>query len=98
MAPEYLLLIDRASVHDEQARIGDELFNRLRANGVFVDRYYFQTDPRTCRSRDPNPPTFTLHDLAARYHNHCVLIFGDGAGLISPFTGEPENWLNVFSH
>jgi hypothetical protein len=98
VTPEYLLMIDRASVHDEQARIGDELFNRLHDNGIFITRYYFQTDPRTCRSSEPDSPAYTLPDLAGRYHNNCTLIFGDGAGLINPFTGNPESWLNIFSH
>src|SRR5262245_4925240 len=98
VTPEYLLMIDRISVHDEQARIGDELFNRLRDNSIFITRYYFQADPRTCRGSEPDSPTYTLHDLTGRYHDNCALIFGDGAWLISPFTGKPENWLNIFSH
>jgi hypothetical protein len=97
LTPEYLLLIDRASVHDEQARIGDELFDRLRKNQVFIERYYFQSDPRSCRGLEPNSPAFTLQDLTARHHNHCVLLFSDGAGLFST-TGEPESWLADFSN
>lgn len=97
LTPEYLLLIDRASVHDEQARIGDELFDRLRKSQVFVERYYFQSDPRSCRGLEPNSPTFTLQDLTARHHNHCVLLFSDGAGLFNT-TGEPERWLADFSN
>ncbi|MBS1792067.1 MAG: PASTA domain-containing protein [Acidobacteria bacterium] len=96
--PEYLLLIDRASPSDEQARFADELSQRLEAGGVFVDRFYFQNDPRTCRQREASSPMVTLLDLAARYPDHQLLIFSDGAGFISPLTGEPEHWLTSLSH
>ncbi|HKQ76804.1 MAG TPA: SUMF1/EgtB/PvdO family nonheme iron enzyme [Blastocatellia bacterium] len=95
--PEYLLLIERASPHDEQARLGDTIFQRLDDGGVFVDRYYFQYDPRTCRRLEANSPTITLNDLAARHPDHRLLIFGDGTGLISPLTGEPEHWIESFA-
>ena len=96
--PEYLLLIDRASLADEQARFADELSQRLEAGGVFVDRFYFQNDPRTCRQREANSPTVTLLDLAGRFPEHQLLIFSDGAGFISPLTGEAEHWVTMFSH
>ncbi len=97
-SPEYLLLIDRASLADEQARFAEEFSQRLEAGGVFVDRFYFQNDPLTCRQRELNSPTVTLLDLAARYPEHQLLIFSDGAGFISPLTGEAELWLTSFSH
>lgn len=96
--PEYLLLIDRASPSDEQARFADELSHRLEAGGVFVDRFYFQNDPRTCRPREASSPMVTLLDLAARFPEHQLLIFSDGAGFISPLTGEAEPWVTMFSH
>ncbi|MFN7929265.1 MAG: transglycosylase SLT domain-containing protein [Blastocatellia bacterium] len=94
--PEYLLLIDRASAWDEQARVGEELFTRLEAGGVFIERYFFQGDPRTCRK--PGSPTYSLADLAARHPDHHLLIFSDGASFLSPLTGEPELWLNLFAN
>jgi hypothetical protein len=97
-SPEYLLLIDRATFGDEQARFGEEVSRRLEAGGVFIDRYYFQNDPRTCRQREPQSPTLTLHELAARHPDHQLLIFSDGAGFISPLTGEPEHWLAMLGH
>ncbi len=96
--PEYLLLIDRASPSDEQARFADELSHRLEEGGVFVDRFYFQNDPRTCRQRETSSQMVTLLDLAARFPEHQLLIFSDGAGFISPLTGEAEPWVTMFSH
>jgi hypothetical protein len=40
--PEYLLLIDCASLHDEQAHLGAELADRLKASALSVDWFYFQ--------------------------------------------------------
>jgi len=95
--PEYLVLIDRASFHDQQARFVDENLARLQADGVFIERYYFDSDPRVCRSDDPYSPHLTLQELAARYPEHRLMIFSDGAGLMHPFTGRPQRWLELFS-
>ncbi|MGH9847353.1 MAG: hypothetical protein ACREEM_52335, partial [Blastocatellia bacterium] len=93
-SPEYLLLVDRAGPGDEQARFGEEMARRLEAGGVYVDRYYFQNDPLTCRRfGDPLSAVLTLADLAARHPDHQLVVFGDGAGFVSPVTGEPERWL-----
>src|SRR2546423_3683309 len=39
---EYLVLIDRASFEDQQARLFNELTERLSRNNVFIERYFFQ--------------------------------------------------------
>jgi formylglycine-generating enzyme required for sulfatase activity len=94
--PEYLLLIDRASLQDEQARVGDELAHRFAAGEIGVERYYFQGDARVCQ-QESLAPALTLNELAARYPEHRLLIFGDGAGFFDPFSGEPQRWLEQFA-
>src|SRR5262245_10602236 len=94
--PEYLLLIDRASLQDEQARVGDELARRFAAGEIGVERFYFQGDARICQ-QGPLAPALTLNELAARYPEHRLLIFGDGAGFFDPFSGEPQRWLEQFA-
>lgn len=94
--PEYLVLVDRASFHDQQARRVDEIVARLQEDGVFVDRYYFDADPRICRSADPQAPHLALEELAMRYPEHRLMIFSDGAGLMHPLTGRPQRWLEMF--
>ncbi|MEK7830037.1 MAG: SUMF1/EgtB/PvdO family nonheme iron enzyme, partial [Acidobacteriota bacterium] len=97
--PEYLLLIDRASMHDGQARVAEELALRLEADGVLVDRFYFQGDARTCRAPEPPlSPVYTLHELSARYPDHRLLVFSDGEGFFDPFTAEPGRWLEQFDY
>ncbi|MDX2031335.1 MAG: SUMF1/EgtB/PvdO family nonheme iron enzyme [Blastocatellia bacterium] len=96
--PEYLLLIDRAGANDEQARLADEIYRRLTDGGVFVERYYFQGDPRLCRRFEPQPAALSLAELAARHPDHFLLLFSDGAELLNSLTGEPERWLDSFEH
>jgi formylglycine-generating enzyme required for sulfatase activity len=96
-SPEYLLLIDRASAHDEQANVADELRLRLAENGVFVEPYYFQSDARSCRSVVKDEAAVSLRQLAGRYPDHRLLIFSDGSGFFEPFTGKPQRWLEQFT-
>lgn len=97
-APEYLLLIDRASVDDGQARLADELAKRLGADNVYVDQFYFQDDARTLREPKPLSPVVTLHELASRYPDHRLLVFSDALGFFNPFTGKPGDWLEQFDY
>ena len=95
--PEYLVLIDRISFQDQQARRVDEIILRLREDGVFIDRYYFDSDPRACCSADPKVPHFSLEELAVRHPDHRLMIFSDGIGLMHPLTGRPQSWLELFA-
>jgi TonB family protein len=94
--PEYLILLDRASLRDQQARLEEELIKRLTEENVFVDLYYFQGEPRLCRKQEQGAPYLTLPDLAALHPEHHLLIFSDGASFINQFTGAPERWLEQF--
>ena len=95
--PEYLVLIDRASFADQQARLDDEIVRRLVQDHVFVDSYHFQGDPRHCRQQGANSPYLSLQEIAALHPDHHLIIFSDGASFINPLTGEPERWLEMFS-
>jgi hypothetical protein len=94
--PEYLILIDRASMRDQQACLEDQTVNLLEREGVIVDQYYFQGDPRL--SRAPGGSSFlTLEDSAARHPDHYLIIFSDGQGFFDPLTGRPRVWIDLFS-
>lgn len=97
VSPEYLVLIDRASFHDQQARLEDEVVRCLKDESVFVDRYYFSGDPRLCHNEFQTKRPLRLSDLAALHHDHHLLIFSDGASFINPFTGRPEPWVEMLS-
>ncbi len=99
--PEYLVLIDRLSAGDQQARFEEELIKRLAQDNIFIDQYYFRSDPRICRLRYEDATRaaryITLQDLAALHPEHYLLIFSDGASFINPVTGQLEMWLELFS-
>jgi uncharacterized protein with von Willebrand factor type A (vWA) domain len=95
--PEYLVLIDQASFADQQARLDTEIVRRLVRDNVFVDAYYFQSDPRLCRRLQRNSRNVTLQELAALHPDHHVLVFSDGASFINPLNGQPERWLEMFA-
>ena len=75
----------------------DEIVKRLLEDGVFVDHYYFDSDPRDCLSSDSHQPHLALQDLALRYPNHRLMIFSDGADLLNPISGMPHRWLELFT-
>ena len=95
--PEYLVLIDRASFNDQRARLVDAMLDRLIDGGVFVQRYYFDGDPRSCRKREPKSPGLSLPDLAAKHPEHRLMVFGEGASFLDPLTLRPQLYLELFS-
>ncbi|MEM7305726.1 MAG: hypothetical protein AAF682_03605 [Planctomycetota bacterium] len=95
--PEYLALIDRASIGDQRARLVDALLDRLEAEGVFVTRYSFDGDPRVCFPAGPGARSVRLDALAARHGEHRLWLFSDGEGLVSPRSGKPVPWLGQLS-
>ena len=95
--PEYLVLIDRASFSDQQARLQNEIMRRLVQENVFVDIYYFQGDPRFCRREDIHAPYVSLQEMAALHPDHHLIVFTDGSSFFNPLTGETERWLEMFA-
>ena len=93
--PEYLVLIDRRSFRDHQARLFDELAKALEREGLFIARYFYEGDPRVCRNETGG--SVDLLELQNKYAEHRLLIFGDGEKLINPVTGRLEAWAAMFS-
>ncbi|MEK8015799.1 MAG: hypothetical protein VSS75_002950, partial [Candidatus Parabeggiatoa sp.] len=97
--PEYLVLIDRMTFKDHQAKLVNTLINQLVKEGVFIIRSYFDGNPRQCYLESDSDPfvPLTLTELAERYPDHRLLIFSDGQGLINAVTGELVNWIDQFA-
>ena len=91
-APEYLVLIQRYTARDHQASLTDHLISSLEAEDLPVERFYYDSDPRVCY-RAMGEPAVRLEELAYRYDTSRLLIFGDGAGLLHPLTGQLERWV-----
>ena len=96
--PNYLFLIERAFPGDVQARFGDELATRLTNAQVFVRKFYFSGNLSTIQPVSPDEPLLTLEELASRYSDYRLFIFGDGRQFFSPMTGDPYPWLKALRH
>jgi hypothetical protein len=94
-SPEYLVLIDRQSTRDHHAHQISELIERLEAEQVYIEQYYFDQDPRTVFSVVADVPPLTLHDLVVRYPNFRTLIFSDCAVFFNTVSGELEGWVDI---
>ncbi|MBK7676774.1 MAG: WD40 repeat domain-containing protein [Candidatus Accumulibacter sp.] len=97
-APEYLVLVDRRSGRDQQARLLDELLARLRRDGVYLDCWDFNGDPRLCWKSTGEARFVGPADLAGRYPEHALLVFSDADGLFEPLSGKVVDWLDAFGH
>lgn len=95
--PEYLALIDRASLDDHQAHVEVALINRLVEEGIIVEQYFFHGSPLVCYRKDSKERPRDLQELMARYPRHLLLIFSDGDGLINKLTAEPHRWLKMLT-
>ncbi|MCP4697177.1 MAG: hypothetical protein GY862_10050 [Gammaproteobacteria bacterium] len=91
--PEYLALIDRATFSDHQSQFADMLLVQLKAEGVVLNRYYFDCDPRYCYPEAHQLSGYTLPELFERHSEQRLLLFSDGAGLFDTLTGQPAEWL-----
>ncbi len=97
LSPEYLLLIDRKTRSDHQARLFDALTDCLKEADIYFHRYYFDADPRSCLGGDGDPTgPVSLRKLAARYQHHRLILLTDGAGLIEPLSDRAWHWCSQF--
>jgi WD40 repeat protein len=92
--PEYLILIDRASWRDHQARLFDDLTRAMDREGLFVQRYFFDGDPRICAD-DVTGRSVSLTDLQKKFPAHRLLIFGNGEKLVDPVSGRLASWATL---
>ncbi|MCP4697715.1 MAG: hypothetical protein GY862_12815 [Gammaproteobacteria bacterium] len=96
--PEYLALIDRAGFRDHQARLAAALLTQLKeTEGVMLNRYFFDRDPRYCYPENTPLQGYTLPELLERHPGCRLLLFSDGAGLFDSFSGEPAAWLDLLN-
>lgn len=72
------------------------LVEQLLAQKVYVKVYYFDGDPRVCKSKDQPDVYVSLLQLANKHPNHRLLIFSDGKELMEPLSGQPFQWTRLF--
>lgn len=87
--PEYVALVDRASIGDQQTAFVDDLLDRLVADDVPIERYYFDGDPGICFPRSRRGRPLSLAAVAQRNAGRRLLVFSDASALFDPVTGAP---------
>ena len=101
--PDYLVLIDRASLSDHQACLADALVGELLRSDVLIQHYDYDGDATLCRPREgvgrfaSARAAVSLEELQLRHPEHRVIVFSDGAEFFHPFTGEPAAWVTILT-
>jgi hypothetical protein len=100
LTPEYLLLVERRSLTDHFAYLGDQLQQRLREVHIFVDRYEFHLNPRRFLVRSSRTAeirrSLSLEEVIATHERQRLILVTDGDCLIDPVNGRPYAWLEKF--
>lgn len=92
---EYLWLIDSPSPHDHRAQLFDALYQEFERNQVLIERFFFHRDVRLCWN-EQFPDGISLRELQHRFGEHELFIIGNGDSLISPSSGDLQEWTKIF--
>ncbi|MEZ4888209.1 MAG: SUMF1/EgtB/PvdO family nonheme iron enzyme [Chitinophagales bacterium] len=93
---EYLVLIEEQTPKDHQARFFERLTTELAQQDVYIERYFYQNDPRHCWKIEYQIET-NLYDLAMRFPNHRLLVMGSGDAFLDAVSEDVLRWTQQFS-
>ena len=94
---EYLVLVERKSGRDQQARFWACLLDRLAGRGVWLDRYFFAGDPRVCEAAGGERAWVGLPELAALHPRHELWVLAASERFFDSITREPAPWLKALA-
>lgn len=97
--PDYLILVERVCNSDHQPELANEAIRVFDNQGISLERYEFEGDPRIARHAPLNGQALhtgpqSLDQLLSRYPDHRLLIFSDGDGFIDRYSGQPAAWVS----
>jgi hypothetical protein len=84
---EYLFLVERRSERDHLAAYVHAMLDALARDGVLVDVFEHNGDPRYCWKPGSSVRVATA-DLYSRFPQHRLVIVGNAVALTNPVTGE----------
>jgi len=93
---EYLVLIDRRSAADHSANLVWLWVSQLRVQGVTIECYEFDSDPRVCRAYG-SVSSHRLSAILARHHRATVMLCAESDVCIDPMTDRPHRWIESLS-
>lgn len=93
-SPEYLILVQSNTPGDQLALYLVDYVNSLRSEGVYVDVFSYNGDPRICRDAQG---AIDLDDLVGRFASRRLIIIDDCAAYFDPFSRQLGAWTEVFS-
>ncbi len=91
LLPEYLFLIEQRAHGDHFAAWWTGVADELRALGVRIACYYHGGDMRSVRSANGSV-NLTVNRLLDLHPDHAVLMLGESATLLNPYSGELASW------
>ena len=94
--PAYLMLINQTSAANHRFHLAEELYKWMQKQDIEVDRFWFRNDPRSCWN-EAHPTGIPLEQLAQRYPESRLLLFGDGWQLLNPVTQKLATWAQTFT-
>jgi formylglycine-generating enzyme required for sulfatase activity len=98
--PDLVVLVDRLHRDDHMAGLAERMVARLREAGLGVHQYLYQGDPTRLRAAGPGPDrrrVLGLTELATRHAGARLLVIGDAADLIDPWTDQAADWAEVLA-
>ncbi len=93
---EYLVLIEEQTPKDHQARFFERLTEELAQQDVYIERYFYQNDPRHCWKIEYQIET-NLYELAMQFPTHRLLVMGSGTAFLDAVSEEVLIWTQQFS-
>ena len=94
---EYLMLIDRHNSRDHQAHLHNNLYETLKANNIFVERFYFGYSPLLC-SNPRHPGGIALKEILSLHEHAVLLLFTDGLQCVDTRRSRVFAWTDIFKH
>jgi len=94
---EYLMLIDRHNSRDPQAHLHNNLYETLKANNIFVERFWFDNSPLLCRNHR-HPGGIALSEILGIHEHAALLLFTDGLQCIDTGHESLFAWTGIFKH
>jgi len=94
---EYLMLIDRHNPRDHKAQLHNNLYETLKANNIFVERFYFDNSPLLCRN-EHYPGGIDLSEILSLHEHAALMVFTYGLQYIDTLHLRMFEWADIFKH